>query len=163
MKTKQCVILAGGYGSRLGVITNKIPKPLLKINKIPFLFYLILKLKRSGIKSIIILVWNKSDEFNKIDFKKKFNLNIKIIKEPKKLGTGGCLINSYKYLDKNFLEMDTLFDISLKKLEEYFKHSHLNLITACYYNTQKSNKFAYFFDKKENLINYKISNILING
>ena len=102
MKTKQCVILAGGYGSRLGVITNKIPKPLLKINKIPFLFYLILKLKRSGIKNIIILVWNKSDEFNKINFKKKFNLNIKIIKEPKKLGTGGSLINSYKYLDKNF-------------------------------------------------------------
>ena len=28
--------LAGGYGSRLGEITNKIPKPLLKINKIPF-------------------------------------------------------------------------------------------------------------------------------
>lgn len=160
MKTKQCVILAGGYGSRLGVITNKIPKPLLKINKIPFLFYLILKLKRSGIKNIIILVWNKSDEFNKINFKKKFNLNIKIIKEPKKLGTGGSLINSYKYLDKNFFLVngDTLFDISLKKLEEYFfKHSHLNLITACCYNTQKSNKFAYFFDKKENLINYKIS------
>ena len=117
-------------------------------NKIPFLFYLILKLKRSGIKSIIILVWNKSDEFNKIDFKKKFNLNIKIIKEPKKLGTGGCLINSYKYLDKNFFLVngDTLFNISFKKLEEYFlNHSKLNLVTACCYSTQKSNKFSYFF------------------
>ena len=32
MYTDQCIILAGGYGSRLGKITKKIPKPLLKIN-----------------------------------------------------------------------------------------------------------------------------------
>ena len=41
MHTDQCLILAGGYGSRLRKITKKIPKPLIKINKKPFIFYLI--------------------------------------------------------------------------------------------------------------------------
>ena len=36
MKIKQCIILAGGLGSRLGVITKKTPKPLLNINNVPF-------------------------------------------------------------------------------------------------------------------------------
>ena len=46
MKIKQCIILAGGLGSRLGDLTKKTPKPLIKINNLPFLFYLILKLKK---------------------------------------------------------------------------------------------------------------------
>lgn len=42
MKKVDAVILAGGYGRRILKVTkNKIPKPLLKINKKPFLDYLI--------------------------------------------------------------------------------------------------------------------------
>ena len=40
MEVKQCVILAGGQGSRLGNLTKKCPKPLVKIKGKPFLFYL---------------------------------------------------------------------------------------------------------------------------
>ena len=65
MKIKQCIILAGGLGSRLGDLTKKTPKPLIKINNLPFLFYLILKLKNEGINNIVILVWNLSDKFKK--------------------------------------------------------------------------------------------------
>ena len=35
------VILCGGKGTRLGKITQKIPKPLIRINKKPFIEYLI--------------------------------------------------------------------------------------------------------------------------
>jgi NDP-sugar pyrophosphorylase family protein len=40
-KKLDLVILAGGLGKRLGVITKKTPKPLLKINGIPFLRHII--------------------------------------------------------------------------------------------------------------------------
>ena len=64
MRTKQCIILAGGLGSRLGSLSKITPKPLIKINNIPFLFYLILKLKNEGITNILILTWHKSEQFN---------------------------------------------------------------------------------------------------
>ena len=44
MKSKlnlDLVILCGGKGSRLGVLTRKIPKPMIKILKQPFLQHLI--------------------------------------------------------------------------------------------------------------------------
>ena len=44
---EQCLILSGGYGSRLKKITQKIPKPLIKYNNKEFLtiYYAILKIK----------------------------------------------------------------------------------------------------------------------
>ena len=159
MKTKQCVVLAGGLGSRLGKLTKNTPKPLLKINNLPFLFFLILKLKKEGIKKILILVWNKSEKFYNIDFHKIFNLDIKIVKERNKLGTGGSVVNCLNHLDNNFflLNGDTLFDISLKNLENTFKKQKVNLTTACHYSKKSKNKFGYIFNKKNNLVDYKLS------
>ena len=114
-----CVILCGGYGSRLKQLTKKIPKPLLKINNKPFLYYLINNLKRFGLKNILILSHYKSDEF-KVYFKNNFkDMNIKVVKEKSKLGTGGSIINSIKYLENKFyiLNGDTYFDINLLDLE----------------------------------------------
>ena len=92
MKIKQCIILAGGLGSRLGDITKKTPKPLLNINNVPFLYYLISKLKNEGINNIVILVWNLSNKFEKINFKKIFGINIKLVKERENLVLVGVLL-----------------------------------------------------------------------
>jgi MurNAc alpha-1-phosphate uridylyltransferase len=37
MKINQAIIVCGGYGNRLGKITLKTPKPLIKIKKFPVL------------------------------------------------------------------------------------------------------------------------------
>ena len=65
MVSRQCVILAGGFGSRLGDITKKVPKPLIKINKKPFILYLIKNLYRQGIREFIILTYYKNSYFKK--------------------------------------------------------------------------------------------------
>ena len=39
------VILAGGYGTRISEYTKTIPKPMIKINGIPIIIYLILFIK----------------------------------------------------------------------------------------------------------------------
>ena len=49
----QAIILAGGLGTRLGEITTKTPKPMVLVNKKPFLEFLVFNLKRYGIKKII--------------------------------------------------------------------------------------------------------------
>ena len=52
MNFSQAVILAGGRGTRLHPLTDKIPKPMAPINAIPFLDYLINSIIKSEIKNI---------------------------------------------------------------------------------------------------------------
>ena len=47
---KQAVIFCGGLGTRLLPLTKKIPKPMVKINKEPFLKHLLDQCKSNGIK-----------------------------------------------------------------------------------------------------------------
>ena len=61
--TEECVILAGGYGTRLEKL-QKIPKPLIKINRKPFIFYIIETLSQ-GIKKFYILTFYKHENFKK--------------------------------------------------------------------------------------------------
>ena len=119
MQTTQCLILAGGYGSRLGHLTKKTPKPLIKINKKPFILYLIKNLYRQGIRDIIILTFYKNSQFLKkslINFK---DIKIKVIKEKKKLGTLGSVVNVKNFLQNRFFVVngDTYFDFNIRDLE----------------------------------------------
>jgi len=49
------VILAGGYGSRLGEATNKIPKPMVEIGGEPILYHIIRLWYKAGFREFIIL------------------------------------------------------------------------------------------------------------
>ena len=97
---KQAVILCGGEGSRLGNITKKIPKPLIKVNGKPFLEHQINHLKKFGFKKFLLLCGYQGKKFVS---KYKNNKNIKVIVEREKFDTGGALLNSVKKLENKFL------------------------------------------------------------
>lgn len=86
------LIMAGGFGKRLGILTKEYPKPMLEINKKPLLHFIIEKAIKENFHDIFISVYFKS-EIIKSYFGngEKFNINIKYIDEKKPLGTGGCL------------------------------------------------------------------------
>ena len=67
------VILAGGKGSRLKEITKNTPKPLIKINGIPFLQYLINHYSKYNFRNIYILAGYKGYKIKKQFHKKKAN------------------------------------------------------------------------------------------
>jgi D,D-heptose 1,7-bisphosphate phosphatase len=154
-----CLILCGGYGSRLKQLTKKTPKPLLKINSKPFLYYLLNNLKRFNLKNILILSHYKSDEFKNY-LKKNFkDMNIKVINEKTKLGTGGSILNSIKLLEKKFyiFNGDTFFDINILNLEKNLGNADLIIAgtkkkTANYSYTVKYNNIINKKDKKNNCL-----------
>ena len=53
IKNIQLVILSGGFGKRLGLLTKNNPKPLIVINKKPFLEYLVNYLVKQGFKKFL--------------------------------------------------------------------------------------------------------------
>ena len=95
------VIMAGGEGSRLRPLTEKIPKPMLEINGIPLLERQIRGLERTGIKTIFISI-NYLGQIIKDYFLdgRGFGVKIYYLQEDKKLGTAGALSLLPKF-DKN--------------------------------------------------------------
>ena len=63
------VILCGGKGLRLRPVTNDVPKPLIKIQNKPILYYIINHLRKYKIKNFIIATGYKSKKIE--DFMKR--------------------------------------------------------------------------------------------
>lgn len=96
----KAMILAAGRGSRMGDLTNDIPKPLTKIGKLTLIEHNILRLKNSGIYEICINVsylGNKIKEYLKSG--NHLGVNIHYLDETKQmLGTGGGILNALNFL-----------------------------------------------------------------
>ena len=159
----QMVIVCGGRGQRISKITTKIPKPLIKFHRKPFLYYLINYYSYQGIKNFILLTSYKKHLF--LDFLKNFEfkkVKIKILNEKKPLGTGGGLIKYKNYLDDIFFVTngDTYQKIKLVEFYNNFINSKKNLGIGLVRSSDKPKlgnlilkKKIVYFSGKSNLIN----------
>ena len=77
------IIMAGGKGLRLRPLTNKCPKPMLKVKGKPILEWIILSAKKQGFKNIFIITLHYQPCRYCYFKKNNFGINIKIIKEKK--------------------------------------------------------------------------------
>jgi dTDP-glucose pyrophosphorylase/histidinol phosphatase-like enzyme len=115
------VILAGGKGTRLGAITQTIPKPMLPIaGDRPFLDYLLEMIERHGYHDILLLGGYLGDVLEAAyDGRRIGNATIRVLREPAPLGTAGALTIARESLDPRFLMMngDAFFDVNLRALE----------------------------------------------
>jgi len=154
--TYPVVILAGGIGSRLGKLTKKIPKALIKINGKPFIYYQLKLLSKTGVKEVILCVGYLGDQIKKyVGDGKKFNLNVKYSFEKKLLGTGGAVKNAFSLIKKDFFIMygDTYLPVNLIKIQEkYIRLKSKSLITI-YKNHNKLDKSNVFFNGKSIIYN----------
>ncbi|WP_202319931.1 phosphocholine cytidylyltransferase family protein [Archaeoglobus neptunius] len=73
----EAVILAAGFGSRLGHHTREIPKALLKIGKKPLIYYTINTLMKNGIEDVIIVTGHKGYVLK--DYLSGFDMNFKFV------------------------------------------------------------------------------------
>lgn len=115
----KAMILAAGYGKRLKPLTDKIPKALVPFQDGTMISYQINKLKKHGVKEIIVNAHHLKEKIIEYFSINNFGISIKITAEEKILGTGGGIINARDYLgsEKFFIAMNTDvytdFDISL--------------------------------------------------
>lgn len=118
--TRQCVILVGGVGTRLGTLTERTPKPLLPVGGRPFLDYLLLEAARFGFDRIILLAGylggQFADGFAGVRRLAGRDVVIQVVVEPEPAGTGGALEFLRDFADDSFLLMngDSWFDLDLR-------------------------------------------------
>ena len=120
---KTCVILCGGYGTRLGSITKKIPKPMVLVNQKPFLEHLLIQVRNLGIKKVFLLVgYKKEFIINYFKSGKKFGLKIEYSFSPAENKTAFRLNLIKNKIKEDFLLMycDNYCPFNLKK--HFFLH-----------------------------------------
>ena len=117
------VILAGGLGSRLSELTNKIPKPMVKIGGKPMIVHIINLYVKYGFKNFIIAGGYKYKVIQKF-FKnyKKNKIKINVINTGLNSLTATRILKLKKYLNKKTFMItygDGLCSVNLKKLLKY--------------------------------------------
>lgn len=126
------VILCGGIGSRLSEETKIVPKPLVKIGRIPIIDHIISFYSYYGFNDFILSTGYKSILLEKYFKKRK---NIKCVYTGKHTLTGGRILRLKKYFKpkETFLCTygDGLTNQNLKKLISFhFKHKKIATLTA---------------------------------
>jgi D-glycero-D-manno-heptose 1,7-bisphosphate phosphatase len=119
---RQCAILAGGLGTRLGALTAVTPKPVLEVGGRPFLAWLMRELTRFGIEEFVLLTGHMSAAVERAVAAATDSLpravTIRVSAEPAPAGTGGALVHAAPLLAPEFLlcNGDSLFDCNLADL-----------------------------------------------
>lgn len=112
------LILAGGKGSRLSEYTRLVPKPMVKIAKVPIIVRIIKHYVKYGFKDFIIAGGYKNKIIKNYFRNNLLNLNIKIINTGISSMTGGRIKLLKKHINEKFMLTygDGLCDVNLKKL-----------------------------------------------
>ena len=121
------LILAAGFGSRMGDLTEKIPKPLLNVNQKPLITYALELIESLSLDNIYVNTHYQADILRK--FLKQNYPHIKISHEVKILGTGGG-IKKIQNQDICILNTDNLwqpeFKLEIKNAISFF-HKNISI------------------------------------
>lgn len=117
------VLMAGGKGERLRPLTNEIPKPLLKIGEKCIIDYNINLLARNGISNITVTTNYLSEKLEEHFSEEVSGVNVKCLKEPRRLGTIGSLKLVKEFHNDTILVMNSDLLTSINLEEFYLSHA----------------------------------------
>ena len=125
----QCVILAGGRGTRLGRLTDDLPKALVDVAGRPFLDYQLELLRAAGVADVVLCVgYLGSLVEERIGDGSGRGLSITYVHDgPLPLGTAGALRNALPVLGESFLVTygDTLLSVDYRAVADAHAASSL--------------------------------------
>lgn len=127
------ILMAGGKGTRLRPLTEKTPKPLLKVGDKPIIEYNIDRLAGVGIKNIYLSINYLGEQLEAyFGNGSKKDLNINYVREDKPLGTIGSvlLVDDFKNDDILVMNSDLLTNIDFADFYKSFKEDDADMAVA---------------------------------
>ncbi len=115
------VIMAGGKGERLMPLTEKTPKPLLKVGGKSIIDYNVDRLMRYGVENIHITVNYLAEQIESHFSQERDGIKISCIREKKYLGTMGSVkyIHNFHYETVLVMNSDLFTNVDL---EDFYMH-----------------------------------------
>ena len=160
-----CIILAGGLGTRLKPITKDIPKPMALIDGIPFLQWQFDYLISQGFRRVILSVGYKCEYIEDYFGTSYRQLELVYSREDRQLGTGGGVLNSLDYVHKDYVAIlngDTYFPINFHNLRDFIQDENpVNMIVTAFVSNKDGQYGSVEVTDKNKLLQLKSSNAKI--
>ena len=152
----KCVILAGGYGTRLGEETNSLPKPMIKIGNMPLLWHIMKIYSQYGINEFVICCGYKGEIIKKyFDQFTSESWNVKTVDTGLNTMTGGRIKKIQKYVQDDTFCLaygDDLKPVDITQLIRFHKkEKKLATVTI----TKPNPRFGIIKVKENNVISIK--------
>jgi N-acetyl-alpha-D-muramate 1-phosphate uridylyltransferase len=156
------VILAGGFGTRLGSLTENTPKCLLKVNQKPFIELQLELLREAGYSQAFLCLSHYAEKvIEHVGNGKRFGMNIEYsLDGSDQLGTGGAIRKVLPKLGPEFALIygDSYLPIDYKTVEDAFLDSGApGLITVFENKNQLDVSNVEFFNNKVKIYSKKPS------
>lgn len=151
------LIIAGGFGKRLGSLTKKTPKPLLEIKGKPIIHHIVDKAQKNGIKKVLISIHYLGEKIKSyFGDGANFGLQIDYIEEIKPLGTAGCFNKIPENLTGPILisNADIISEIDYKKLIQHHNSNDAD-ITVVVYEYKIQHQFGVVQNKGIEVTNFE--------
>jgi len=136
------VVLAGGLGTRLGALTQQLPKCLIEINGKPFVHWQVSALRDAGYEYFVFCVSHKSSlvmdflgDGSRLGVKIEYSLD-----GEKQLGTGGALKGALNLLGPDFgvIYGDSYLPINYFEVEENFLNRRTRVLMTVFKNSNQN-------------------------
>lgn len=135
----RALVMAGGYGRRLGNLTRERPKPLLAVGGRPILDRVLEQLEAAGITSIHLALHYRADQIRDFIARRNNLATISFIEETEPLGTAGALAQLSNHLADPVLVAngDVLTQVDYGALHEFHtRHGYDGTVAVSRYEVQ---------------------------
>lgn len=133
------VVMAGGFGTRLRPLTDKVPKPMLPVGDRPLLERIIDNLRQSGVSQVMLTTHYKGEVIeDHFGDGSRFGVDINYLSEGSPLGTAGVLFEMRK-ADKPFVVIngDILTGLDFRAMLQFHdEHKAEMTVAARRYESQ---------------------------
>jgi NDP-sugar pyrophosphorylase family protein len=138
----QGVILAGGLGTRLRPITEKVPKVMVSVNGHPFIICLLKLLQQNGITEVVLCIGYLGEQI-KLYLGDGGGLGMKLSYSEEKerlLGTGGALRHARSLLQEQFILFngDTYPPVDYQEMDASFQRQGKKGMILLYDNSENT-------------------------
>jgi D-glycero-alpha-D-manno-heptose 1-phosphate guanylyltransferase len=133
MNIKECIILAGGLGTRLRSAVPDLPKCMAPVAGKPFLSYVIDHFRQQGIEKFIFSLGYKHEVIQEFLDTAYADCNKQYVIENEPLGTGGAIQFACRQATEKqvlILNGDTMFSIQLAELSAFHQQHQAHCTLA---------------------------------
>lgn len=118
----ECIVLAGGFGTRLRDSIGALPKCMAVVHGKPFLYHIFRQLEQQGCRRVVLSLGYLSEVVISWLYEANFSFEVDFVIEEEPLGTGGGIrlaLAACNEKDIIALNGDTYFDIGFAALLRY--------------------------------------------